>query len=71
VDDLQGSQAARPRTVSRAAAAACCLLRSILTPDIRYDIDKDRGKSGGGKFSTANPKSDVEWRMYAVCPSRA
>jgi hypothetical protein len=30
----------------------------------RYDIDKDRGKSGGGKFSTANPKSDVEWRMY-------
>ena len=44
-----------------ACCAACC---AALTFIIRYDIDKDKGKSGGGKFSTANPKSDVEWRMY-------
>ncbi len=61
MDDLPRSQAAGPRPVR---SPLCGSASGVADPSCRYDIDKDKGKSGGGKFSTANPKSDVEWRMY-------
>jgi hypothetical protein len=43
------------------------MIRAAETPGPnQYNTQHDYSKLNGGRFSTANPKSDLEWTMHTL-----